>query len=261
MEQLHRNQYKTIFPIVSNIKTTPAFVYSAITGILPGKVWVDRVERPASVLVALDNGLYFAAGEEPDPEFASYLSEKNKETSQRFTLFSPSSAWNDWLLASVDGAFQAIQRLAFQYPQHGFWKQGESVGAMASGEFVLKRIDEAVIAHSREFSAEYYRNYWGSIAQFIQHGLGYAVMQQDKIVCECTSIFGNPEQAEMDIVTSEEYRGQGWGLVCAQAFIEETLRRKAVPRWDCHADNTASKKMAYRLGFADPVAYTVYVRK
>ncbi|HZG14390.1 MAG TPA: GNAT family N-acetyltransferase [Candidatus Bathyarchaeia archaeon] len=156
---------------------------------------------------------------------------------------------------------RVIQRLAYPFSQERVSKLCRTAGSIKFNEYMLKRIDRMVVARSQEFTEEYYREYWGSFDHFDQHGFGYAIMHQDKIVCECTSIFCNPEQAEMDIVTSEEYRGQGWGLECAQAFIEVTLRRKAVPRWDCYADNTASRKMASRLGFAESMEYTVYVRK
>lgn len=261
MEKLNLSQDSSILPLPAQFGNAPTFVYSALFGVLPGEIWIDNRDQPSSVLVSLDMGLYYVGGESQyGDDFIDYLSVKIKERKQRFTLFSSSLSWNDCLVRSLDEDLQLIPRLAYQFQPDNVDHPLAAADSATTGYFI-KKIDHETISRSQEFSEGYYREYWGSISHFEQHGFGYAIVYKEEIVAECTSIFSNKVAAEIDIVTSPEHRGRGLGLLCAQAFIEEAVKRNATPRWDCHLDNTASKNMARWLGFVNPVEYSVLVRK
>ncbi|MDQ0220661.1 GNAT family N-acetyltransferase [Peribacillus cavernae] len=77
---------------------------------------------------------------------------------------------------------------------------------------------------------------------------------------ECTSIFSSKQFAEIDIATHKDYRGQGLASVIAKAFIGYSLENKIVPTWDCDVSNKPSIKLAEKLGFVNPVEYSIFVK-
>lgn len=52
------------------------------------------------------------------------------------------------------------------------------------------------------------------------------------------------------VVTHPEFRGRGYGTAVASAAIERALRTTAVAEWRARSTNTASIKVALKLGFA-----------
>jgi RimJ/RimL family protein N-acetyltransferase len=64
--------------------------------------------------------------------------------------------------------------------------------------------------------------------------------------------------AEVDVVTSAEFRGRGLAGVVTREFIKECLRRGVAPTWDCFDYNAGSVKLAEGLGFVEARRYDFY---
>ena len=52
------------------------------------------------------------------------------------------------------------------------------------------------------------------------------------------------------IETKSEYKQQGLGMIVANKMIQYTLEQGKGPVWACHYKNTASERMAEKLGFS-----------
>lgn len=104
----------------------------------------------------------------------------------------------------------------------------------------------------------YYEAYWGSIGNYEEKGFGYAILHDAKVISECTSIFASEQFAEIDIATHNDYRGQGLAKIIAKIFINHSLKNNIIPRWDCDISNTTSIKLAKKLGFTNPIKYSIF---
>jgi RimJ/RimL family protein N-acetyltransferase len=57
----------------------------------------------------------------------------------------------------------------------------------------------------------------------------------------------------------EKYRGRGFAYHACAALIEYCIRKGLMPVWSCRYENTASYRLAQRLGFV-PTLYLPYYR-
>ena len=54
---------------------------------------------------------------------------------------------------------------------------------------------------------------------------------------------------ELGVVTEEAHRGAGWSPACSAAAIADIQSRGRTPCWSTTPDNTASIRVAMKLGF------------
>lgn len=187
------------------------------------------------------------------PFFLIYRQRKKKKI--RFTLFSSTENWNRVIKELLTDEIKQMGRYSFTY-QH---TKPPLVKNLPSSEYSIKKINEEIISQSSEFNEKYYKEYWGSISNFIENGFGYCILHNGKIVSECTSIFASPQTVEIDIATAKDYRGQGLASMVAKAFIDHSLENNIIPSWDCDVSNNSSIKLAEKLGFDNPLEYAIFV--
>lgn len=261
MYTLDAVEYVLILPLLRASSLSPVFAYSVVYCVITGEVLVNLREAPSCAIIKTSSGIYALIGE-PDEQAVRWIRQhydtEIEKTDRRFTLFSPTAGWNLQLERAFGDVLSPLKRQSFSFDRERYLMAEDR--SVPEG-FRLCPIDERAIASSSEFGADYYQTYWGDQASFLRHGFGFYVEHKGEIVSEGTSIFANPEHAEIDIATSEHHRGMGLGYVVARAFIQECLKQAITPHWDCHETNTASRKMAEKLGFTQPEAYTIFTRR
>ncbi len=236
--------------------TCPTFAYSILDGYIQGTVYVDS-RCPKSVLIGTNSGIYFVGGEVDNWDLNNHLFElyrhrKNKKS--RFTLFSSSSKWNYVIMNQLKAEIKHLSRFSFDY---NFDKEIDGT-MLLSSEYSIEKINGEIIKNSLKFNEDYYKEYWGSISNFLENGFGFSILHNEKIVSECSSIFSSQEYAEIDIITHKDYRGKGLAIIIATSFIEYCLKIGIIPKWDCDVTNESSIKLAGKLGFVKPVEYSVF---
>jgi RimJ/RimL family protein N-acetyltransferase len=243
--------------IEGNVKIAPTFSYSVLNNYIRGTVYVDS-KTPETVLIETESGIYFVAGKENNQTFNDFLFElycQRKRGELRFTLFSSSENWDCVLNEQFKDHIKQMSRYSFGYDQKN---QSQNTDQLAS-DYSIKKISEELISNSLEFNAEYYQEYWGSVSNFIENGFGYCILHKGEVVSECTSIFSSQQFSEIDIATRKDYRGLGLAPILAKRFINHCLENDLLPRWDCDVLNTSSIKLAEKLGFGNPVKYSIFV--
>ena len=88
------------------------------------------------------------------------------------------------------------------------------------------------------------------------NGIGYVIMHENKIVCGASSYSSYKGGIEIEIDTREDFRKRGLAYICGAKLILECLKRNIFPSWDAH--NTASARLAEKLGYYFDYAYTAY---
>ena len=97
----------------------------------------------------------------------------------------------------------------------------------------------------------------GSVDNFLLNGMGLCLMRGGEILVEAyVSSFGG-KQAEIGAVTRADYRGKGYAPIACAYLIQACHERGYQAYWSCEADNTASIRVAEKLGFYQRKSYQV----
>lgn len=260
MISLNQSEFKNLKRTLNkNNITCPTFVYSILDGYIQGTVYVDSTSQK-SVLIGTKSGIYFVGGEVDNLDFNNFLFELyryKKNNKSRFTLFSSSSKWNCAIMSQLKEEIKQRRRFSFNY---NFDKEIDKT-ILQSSEYSIKKINAEIIKNSLEFNEAYYKEYWGSTSNFLKNGFGFSILHNERVISECSSIFSSQEFAEIDIFTHKDYRGKGLANIIATSFIEYCLKNSIVPKWDCDVTNESSINLAGKLGFVEPVEYSIFVYK
>lgn len=92
--------------------------------------------------------------------------------------------------------------------------------------------------------------FWPDFDSFVNNSLAQIVYCGENPASICYAAALANGKAEIDILTLPEYRGRGYGLQAAMAFIKKCLQNGMEPLWDCFTNNQGSMALAKRLGFA-----------
>jgi RimJ/RimL family protein N-acetyltransferase len=100
--------------------------------------------------------------------------------------------------------------------------------------------------------------YTGSTENFLAHGIGLCLMQGDEILVEVYASALGKTRAEIGAITRENYRGRSYAQIACAYLIEACQQRGYQAYWSCDADNTASMRVAQKLGFQKTNSYQIF---
>lgn len=258
MIRLNQSDFENLKSTISRSNIIfPTFAYSILDGYIQGTVYADS-KFPKSVLIGTNSGIYFVGGEVDNLNFNNFLFKlyrHRKNNNLRFSLFSTSKKWSCVIMSQLKDEIKQLNRFSFE---HNFDKKIDKKVVLSS-EYSIEKIDAEIINKSMEFNEDYYKEYWGSTSNFIEKGFGFCILQNEKVISECTAIFSSLEFAEIDIITHKDYRGKGLAGIIATSFIKYCLKKNIIPKWDCDVSNESSIKLAGKLGFVTPIKYSIFV--
>ena len=235
----------------------PTFVYSILDDYIKGTVFVDSANYE-SMLIKTNSGLYYATGQPSELLLNSIVEifEQSVNQEKRFTLFSNDTILNQEIEKRLNTKVKKIIRYAFTF-DFTYYK---NIQRNIVSEYDVTSINKQLIKQCLEFNEDYYNEYWDSTENFLQNGIGFCVMDKEKIISEAVSIFKSQKYAEVDIITDSNYRGKGLASIISERFIEYCISHNIEPRWDCDIDNIASINLGSKLGFINPKEYTIYTK-
>lgn len=91
---------------------------------------------------------------------------------------------------------------------------------------------------------------------FRAEGSGAVIWRGREIVASASSFLSLDGEAEMDVSTAEDWRGQGLATACVAAMLRDCMARGIAVHWD--AQNAASRHLAEKFGFEAEREYPVY---
>ena len=98
------------------------------------------------------------------------------------------------------------------------------------------------------FNLDLDKRFWNNKESFIQHSHGVVVrnlQQQPVSLCYAAAVAG--KIAEVDVCTSEEYRGRGLAKLAVTGFINHCIGNQLIPNWDCFKDNQSSLSLSKKM--------------
>jgi RimJ/RimL family protein N-acetyltransferase len=267
MVELSAAEYHTVGHLFADMVDNRAALFSTIEGRSPGRVFVDRAEKPATACVAVcsaPSDLYLG-GDQSDFRFNRALQDLlvteimpplgSGTRVAHLMLYSASEGWRtvlDHLLEEHGG--RRITRTQFTFHRERFaslWRWRERI---PRGFHV--RVADRELAEQIPGIVEF----WGSIDSFLSEGFFFCVMKDDEMISRSGTVFVGDGRAEIGVETVRPFRRQGFATLAACACIERCLEAGLLPQWGCFY-NPASGALAEKLGFVEKAGVEVnYVR-
>ncbi|MGE7689508.1 GNAT family N-acetyltransferase [Lysinibacillus sp. NPDC097214] len=244
--------------IKETIERAPTFVYSILGQVIEGAVYADD-ESFHSLLFQTKSGIYYVYGDSSSEQVISKLAallQESIEESKRFTLFSYSDEWSVKIEQRLNDYVNKLERYTFSFDRSTYNNREKR----ESLDYECIKIKQQQIDHCLEFDDQYYEEYWGSTSNFLENGFGFCLQHGGKTISEAVSIFISHEFAEIDIITDSNYRGKGLASFIAEKFVDYCLLNDLQPCWDCDIHNNGSYHLGVKLGFTNPVKYTVFYK-
>ncbi|BET65948.1 hypothetical protein ASA1KI_08660 [Opitutales bacterium ASA1] len=246
MFQLQPEQFGELRDFFVVAPPNAPMLHAFFDGRSPGRAFVDRAERPTACVVAMNYSFVFFGGR-PSGDFVRQALAYLRRDQFLHVV------WPTGKPPKQPAPDHAVERIEFrQRIDFAGARLREAQQRMPAGARVA-RIDAKLL--ERCLWREEAVLAAGSWSEFLLHGFGFCLLLGEQIVAEAYSCFWGLERVEIATITHGEHRGRGYaGVVCAH-LIDACEKVGFSTYWSCDADNVASRRLAARLGFADPQDY------
>jgi predicted GNAT family acetyltransferase len=115
----------------------------------------------------------------------------------------------------------------------------------------VRRLKEADARHLEQLGPEsrWIYNTWDGPLGLAASGMAYGAFVDRRVVSVACTFSVSPRFEDIGVVTEPEFRGRGLSPECVAALCGAIRRRRRVPSWGTSTDNTASLRVAEKLGF------------
>ncbi|WP_027632091.1 GNAT family N-acetyltransferase [Clostridium hydrogeniformans] len=260
MEELKKSEFTSVLQLLHEEKVHSSFAYAVLEGKQPGKVYVDTKEKPSCCLITCKSGKYLVAGDTGNLKFNNFISDylynkKNHKT--YFDLYSSSKEWVKKIDEILGDNAAKLSRQVFQWDSSNLssistWSQSIPEG------FELKKMETILFDKYVKEVDSSYKESWENSYNFISKGFGFCILKDNEFVSVCNTYYVREGFAEIDIVTNNKFRKQGFALITCSKFIEYCLENNIKPIWDCDNGNESSKALAIKLGFNSVETYEMH---
>jgi RimJ/RimL family protein N-acetyltransferase len=92
-------------------------------------------------------------------------------------------------------------------------------------------------------------NSWGGPGGLAASATAWGAFASERLVAVACPFFQGAVHEDLGVATEPKFRGLGLSTACAGAVCQDVCRRGRVPSWTTSPDNTASLRVAAKLGF------------
>lgn len=239
-----------LVPMFEHIDST--IVLSYLQGHM-GTAWVDNLENPTVAQITVGIFVFYAGN--PNTKEAEELLYNLPE----FPLvIVDSDEWKNRIETVHNGAIEKFKRYRFEKnSEHFDTTHLLNLSSSLPNGYEIKKIDKN-IANAPSFHelSEDFVSQFDSIDDFVNRGVGYAILHDGKIVSAATSFSIYDSGIEIEIATHPQYRRKGLASITASALILDCLNNGKYPSWD--GANSESVELAKKLGYIFKEPYDTY---
>ncbi len=225
-------------------------VDSVVEGLM-GQAFVDDPRHPTAFCIRT-GPLWYFAGRADTPGGQALLREFPP-----YNLLMPSPL--EWIAAAQD----YFQGKLIPMPRYSFSTENlteEHLKALIDNSPHREKItplDAVLVERLAEQSQDHLGfEDFGSTAEFLRRGMGYAALEGDEILGIGYSSLVCSRGIEVSLFVEERYRQCGLGTALASRLLLEALGKGLRPNWD--AANPESCKLALKLGYKFKASYEAY---
>lgn len=244
------NVRKKLVSMFENIDST--IVLSYLQGHM-GNAWVDNLENPTVAQITVGIFVFYAGN--PDIEEAEEL----LHNLPNFTLaIVDSDEWKNRIETVHKGSIEKFQRFRFKKnPEDLDRVHIQELLSALPEEYEIKRIDKSIAkASSFHELSEDFISQFDSIDDFIDRGVGYAILNKEQVVSAATSFSIYDDGIEIEVASHPNHRRKGLATIVASALILDCLDKGKYPSWD--GANSESVELAKKLGYTFKESYDTY---
>ncbi|MGD2248851.1 MAG: GNAT family N-acetyltransferase [Candidatus Methanofastidiosia archaeon] len=241
-------------------------VMSVIERNTKGRIWVDNIKNPSSALVWSYFDIFSLGGNEKNEQFnyalEQFILENIVPEAQSIGLhyfavqLHPVDTWEKIIREIFARPLEINYEYCFAF-NYGLYQKFSRVNTPSHGVLVQVDADFLEKGVTNPLRTEITET-WDSLDAFMQKGVGVCLVLHDEIVCRCISRHVAGNHHNMSIFTAKEHRKRGFATLTAQTFIDICLSRGLIPVWMADEDNTASIRIAEKLGFEKTGKYPDY---
>ncbi len=222
-------------------------LWSVIEGRNAGRAWVDCIQTPSQCVIRTD-AVYTFFSRQISQTFLNEAIGYFRQTEPIWLVWSPEETVEPLLFEDT----KISHRLEFydcdvHDPVLADWRR------RLPDEFEIRTIDRTLLERCQWRSAM--AHWCGSLDNFLVNGTGLCLMDGDDIVVEAYASSFGQGQAEIDVITHESYRGQGYAPITCAYLIKVCAELGYQPYWSCDVANKASANVARKLGFQQEKVY------
>lgn len=246
IQKLKEDNYFHIKHLFQGWNTNQAAIYGVIEGLLPGDVWVDKLDAPTSCLLICNDPYCFITGDVNAKIFEEYYALLKQKRNVRLQY----EAQEKKDLLSY--GFNLIPRREYKYiDEHVPLYENKT-------KYSLKRIDTTAMFELclwKDLILDIYKN----AQNYLKNGFGFILWDEEKqlVVSEAHGICST-KWLEVAAVTHENYRGQGLSTIVCNHLIHHAIQHNMRPVWGCNETNIASYKVAEHQGMHMVARYNFY---
>jgi len=260
MKELEKAQYKIIQPFLNEIDFETAYPYSIVESRQHGRIFVDNVESPNTVLFWHYCGFAYLVGDTDNNDFnfnlCRLLSGEFEDNQRRLILHINDNKWNEQIIDIMKnmGNIYSNERYIFRFDKVQHESQKYSVPKC----FSVNEINDNILAKLKGKIVPSFS--WHTAEEFLQHGKGFCLIDNKNISCTAFSSGIGNRQMDIGVETNEQYRGKGLGTLVAAEMVEYASNNGYEPAWGCDVNNIASATVAKKLGFQRVGVCSVYIK-
>ncbi|MBE1556226.1 GNAT family N-acetyltransferase [Sporosarcina limicola] len=248
--ELSNDLRKKLIPMFDDMDST--IILSCLQGHM-GSAWVDDLENPTVAQVTVGIFVFFAGN--PNTKIAEELL---YNLSDYNLVIVNTDEWKKRIESVHKGSIEKFQRYKFlKNPDHLGKSHIQNLLSPLPEGYELKKIDATIAKEPslHELSEDFITQF-NSIDDFINRGVGFAVLNEGQVVCGATSFSIYDDGIEIEIATHPQHRRKGLATITASALIVDCLNRGIYPSWD--GANNESVKLAEKLGYIFKESYDTY---
>lgn len=268
IHKLDRSAYERTRPLFTELDHQLTAL-SVIEGRCPGSIWVDSIAQPRTAFMASPEG-HFLVGYEGNAALNRALNRlimdtilgKDREGHRvkGMVLVCHPEVWEERIDVVLSGRVPIPERrwhYLFEGPVMDWRSQvPEGLSVERMDQALLDRPSLSIPEHANGWM----KHNWGSVENFLQHGLGFCTVHKQQVVSWCLTDCTSGNACEIGIHTDHEYRRRGLATLTVAATVDECLLRGLTKiGWHCHETNLGSRGVAEKVGFVKEREYMNYV--
>lgn len=228
-------------------------VLSVVEGYNPGWIFVDDINQPGTALIWSKGieGFYFVGNPNNkhfNAEINSFIDNqlKNRMIKEGLSSFEFSGVGQAW----VDSFYNIFENRQLDVSTQHVYKNTHTKITTSTTE--VYKIDNDFLSREDidiEFAINNIYSWWEDKTHYLEHGIGYAVIRDNKVVCTCITSFRNGDTMESHIETHPDYRKKGLATIAVSAFINDAVKQGYSLYWDCMETNDGSRALASKFDY------------
>ncbi|MFW9849738.1 MAG: GNAT family N-acetyltransferase [Candidatus Thorarchaeota archaeon] len=216
-----------------------------------GQFWVDDIHEPSVALIAV--AFQFLNGNHESEEVDELLS----KIPPGYLMLVPNKNWVPLLEKKWGDRLEVYQRFSFS-PDRLDLNHLRYLKSQLPSDYSIRRIDLSIASEFPKLLESTIQSFYGTPERFIEKGLGFGIFHNGQLVSSAVSAlpFTKSFEIQVDTLDDNAYRRKGLATSVCAALIEYAVQNGLIPNWD--AANEPSKKLALKLGYCNPIEYSVY---